>query len=69
MKVAIAALLLTFSTFWFGEELLPLVGIQLSTLNDLFLIPLFVVYVLIVYLVANRETSALIEPNISSIEH
>lgn len=46
MKVVVAALLLTFATFWFGEAALAL--------NDLLLVPLFLVYAFAVYRFANR---------------
>jgi uncharacterized membrane protein len=55
MKVAVAGLLLAFSSFWFGETLLEL--------NDLLLIPLFIVFAFAVYLFANRPVvKAEIEP-------
>ncbi|HYC11884.1 MAG TPA: hypothetical protein VEC02_04400 [Nitrososphaerales archaeon] len=46
MKVVVAGLLLTFSTFWFGETF--------AELNDLLLIPLFLIFAFAVYLFANR---------------
>jgi uncharacterized membrane protein len=46
MKVVVSALLLSFSVFWFGEAFL--------VLNDLLLVPLFVVFVLVVHQIANR---------------
>jgi uncharacterized membrane protein len=49
-KVFVSALLLSFATFWFAE-------VALSP-NDLFLIPLFVMYAGIVYAVANRKSPA-----------
>ena len=48
MKVAVSALLVSFATFWFGEVFEPL--------NDLLLIPLFLVYLSAVYWFANRPT-------------
>jgi uncharacterized membrane protein len=48
MKVAVSALLLSFATFWFGEVFEPL--------NDLLLVPLFLVYVSGVYWFANRPS-------------
>lgn len=47
MKVVVAGLLLTFSTFWFGETFLQL--------NDILLIPIFLVYAFAVYMFANRS--------------
>lgn len=46
MKVVVSALLLTFSAFWFGESVM--------VLSDLYLIPLFVVFFLIVYYISHR---------------
>ena len=46
MKVVVSAILLSFAVFWFGEVFFAL--------NDLVLIPLFVVFVLIVHKIANR---------------
>ena len=46
MKVAVSGLLLTFSTFWFGETI--------RELSDLVLIPLFLIFAAAVYLFANR---------------
>jgi uncharacterized membrane protein len=54
MKVVVSALLLSFATFWFGEVLEPL--------NDLLLIPLFVVYVAAVYSLANRPSAQVVAP-------
>ena len=48
MKIAVSALLLSFASFWFGEALTPL--------NDLVLIPFFLVYILVVYAYANRSS-------------
>lgn len=48
MKVAVSALLLSFATFWFGEVFGPL--------NDLLLVPLFLVYLSAVYWFANRPS-------------
>jgi uncharacterized membrane protein len=47
MKVVVSGLLLTFSSFWFGEAVLEL--------NDLLLIPLFLVFAYGVYRFANRH--------------
>ena len=47
MKVAVAGLLLTFSTFWFGETFLQL--------NDAVLIPIFLIFAFAVYEFANRS--------------
>jgi uncharacterized membrane protein len=47
MKVVVSGLLLTFSTFWFGETF--------ANLNDLLLLPMFLVYASIVYAFANRR--------------
>ncbi len=47
-KVFVSALLLSFATFWMAE-----VAISPS---DLFLIPLFVIYSLVIYLFANRRS-------------
>jgi len=46
MKVAVSGLLLTFSAFWFGEVV--------TELNDLLLIPIFLVLAAAVYAFANR---------------
>jgi len=48
MKVAVAGLLLTFSTFWFGETVLEL--------NDLLLVPLFLIFAFAVHTFANRPS-------------
>jgi len=48
MKIAVSALLLSFATFWFGEVFAPL--------DDLLLVPLFLVYVAAVYWFANRPS-------------
>jgi uncharacterized membrane protein len=50
MKVVVAALLLSFSAFWFGETL--------SKLSDLLLMPLFLIFVFSVYGFANRPIHA-----------
>lgn len=47
-KVVVSALLLSFSTFWFGEAV--------TMLNDLLLIPLFIVFVVVVRTYANRTS-------------
>ena len=46
MKVAVSGLLLTFSTFWFGETI--------TELSDLLLIPLFLIFAAAVYVFATR---------------
>ena len=51
MKIAVAALLFSFATFWLGEALTPL--------TDLILIPLFVFFVIVVYKFANRASPAM----------
>jgi uncharacterized membrane protein len=48
MKIVVSALLFSFSTFWFGQVLLPL--------DDLLLIPLFLAYAALVYKFANRPS-------------
>ena len=48
MKIAVSALLLSFATFWFGEALVPL--------DDLLLVPLFLLYAVAVYKFANRPS-------------
>jgi len=50
MKVVVAGLLLSFSTFWFGETFLQL--------NDILLIPLFLVLAFVVYRFANRPVAS-----------
>ena len=45
MKIAVSALLLTFSAFWFTEAFV--------TISDLYLIPLFIVFFAIVYIIAH----------------
>ncbi|MDG7007348.1 MAG: hypothetical protein JRN06_03770 [Nitrososphaerota archaeon] len=50
MKVVVSGLLLAFSTFWFGEIL--------ASLDDLLVIPLFIVFSLGVYWFANRDVPA-----------
>jgi uncharacterized membrane protein len=50
MKIAVAALLFSFATFWLGEALTPL--------TDLILIPLFVFFVIVVYKFATRASPA-----------
>ena len=49
MKVVVSGLLLTFSVFWFGETF--------AELNDLLLIPIFLVFSLVVYRFANRTVN------------
>lgn len=46
IKVAVSALLLTFAAFWYGESVFRL--------NDLLLLPLFVVFALLVYFISHR---------------
>ena len=48
MKIAVSALLFSFSTFWLGETILKL--------SDLILIPLFAFFVIAVYKIANRPS-------------
>ncbi len=48
MKIAVSALLFSFSTFWFGEAVVPL--------DDLILVPLFLLFVAAVYRFANRPS-------------
>ncbi|MDA4129909.1 MAG: hypothetical protein OK457_03985 [Thaumarchaeota archaeon] len=48
MKILVSALLLSFSAFWFGEIFF--------VLSDLLLIPLFTMFFIIVYVVANRRS-------------
>jgi uncharacterized membrane protein len=50
MKVVVSALLLSFAVFWFGEAFVEL--------NDLILIPLFIVFALTVHTIANRPSEA-----------
>lgn len=50
MKVVVSAMLLSFAVFWFGEIFFAL--------SDLVLIPLFAVFVLAVYQIANRGSGA-----------
>jgi uncharacterized membrane protein len=49
-KVFVSALLLSFATFWFAEVII--------SPSDLFLIPLFVIFSAIVYVIANRPSPA-----------
>ena len=51
MKVAVSAILLTFSAFWFMETV--------TSVNDLYLIPLFLVFFAAIYLVGSRGISSL----------
>jgi uncharacterized membrane protein len=53
MKVAVSGLLLTFSAFWFGETF--------AELNDLLLVPMFLVLALAVYGFANRPLEGSVE--------
>lgn len=50
MKVVVSGLLLAFSSFWFGEIV--------TGLNDLLLVPLFLIFALLVYWFANRPLGA-----------
>ena len=47
MKVVVAALLLSFSIFWFAEAVI--------TVSDLWLVPLFIIFGLAVYFFAQRK--------------
>ena len=47
MKVVVAALLLSFSIFWFAEAVI--------TVSDLWLVPLFIIFGLAVYFFAHRK--------------
>jgi uncharacterized membrane protein len=49
MKVVVSALLLSFAVFWFGEAFIEV--------NDLVLIPLFIVFALTVHWIANRPSA------------
>jgi uncharacterized membrane protein len=48
MKIAVSALLFSFATFWFGEAVVRL--------DDLILVPLFLLYAAAVYRFANRPS-------------
>ena len=48
LKIAVSALLFSFATFWFGEAVRPL--------DDLLLVPLFLLYAGAVYAFANRPS-------------
>ncbi len=48
MKIAVSALLFSFATFWFGEAVTPL--------DDLVLVPLFLLFAAAVYGFANRPS-------------
>jgi uncharacterized membrane protein len=48
MKIAVSALLFSFATFWFGEAVTPL--------DDLILVPLFLLFAAAVYSFANRPS-------------
>lgn len=50
MKVVVSALLLSFAFFWFGETI--------TELNDLILIPLFLVFAFVVHRIANRGSGS-----------
>ena len=56
MKVVVAALLLSFSCFWFGEAFI-------EQLNDLALIPLFAIFAYAVYRFANRPSQETVAPH------
>jgi uncharacterized membrane protein len=62
MKIAVSALLLSFATFWFGEVVVPL--------DDLLLVPLFLLYAALVYRFANRPSprAATVEPPLKEEE-
>ncbi|MCL4451652.1 MAG: hypothetical protein M1327_03385 [Candidatus Thermoplasmatota archaeon] len=45
MKIAVSSLLLTFSAFWFTEAFV--------TISDLYLVPLFIIFFAIVYVIAH----------------
>jgi uncharacterized membrane protein len=47
MKVVVAALLLSFSAFWFAEAVI--------TVSDLWLVPLFTIFGLAVYSFAHKK--------------
>jgi uncharacterized membrane protein len=53
VKVAVASILLTFATFWFGE--LVWLVLSLGTLSDLLLIPIFAIWFSTIYMIANRS--------------
>jgi uncharacterized membrane protein len=52
MKVVVSALLLSFAVFWFGEAFVEL--------NDLILVPLFIVFAFTVHWIANRPSPEVI---------
>jgi uncharacterized membrane protein len=52
MKVVVSALLLSFSTLWFGEIFFP-------SVTDLILIPVFLAFAFVVHWIANRPTLGL----------
>ena len=59
MKIAVSALLFSFATFWFGEAVVPL--------DDIILIPLFALFVTIVYKMANRASpEATVAPDMAA---
>lgn len=60
MKIAVSALLLSFATFWFGEVLVPL--------DDLLLVPLFLIYAVVVYKIANRPSPKVVAVSQASTE-
>jgi uncharacterized membrane protein len=55
MKVVVAALLLSFGTFW----LIEVSGTSLANLQDLLILPLFVVYAFAVHKLANRPSPSI----------
>ena len=56
MKVAVSAILLSFSAFWFSETV--------TTVNDLYLIPLFVAFFMLIYFTGSRN----IKPRLNGCE-
>ena len=52
MKIVVAALLLSFGTFWLVE----VTGTSLANLQDLLILPFFVVYVIAVHRLTNRAS-------------
>lgn len=53
MKIAVSALLLTFSCFWFLEAFIPATDFKPIYSADFLLIPLFAVFFAIVYIIAH----------------
>jgi uncharacterized membrane protein len=58
MKVAVAAILLSFAVFWFGE--LVWLEFSLGQLSDLLLIPIFVVWFVLIYKISHRQFPELV---------